>query len=111
VRGERLGVRGEERESRIQRHSIICTAYQKLQGLINGNVLERVYSTHGKMSYVLRIKIRRYVRKESPRRPGISRKVILKNDTKERKYANKKMESCCLVQYPSASRCTMDVSH
>lgn len=38
----------------------------------------KTYSTYGKMSNVLRIKVRRHIVKESPRRSGISRKVILK---------------------------------
>jgi hypothetical protein len=36
------------------------------------------------ISNVLRIKVRKHVRKESPRRPGISRKAILKRILKKR---------------------------
>ena len=46
--------------------------------VINGDVMGKTYSTYGKMSNVLRIKVRRHIVKESPRRSGISRKVILK---------------------------------
>jgi hypothetical protein len=46
-------------------------------------VLGKTYSTNGKMSYVFRIEVRRHVRKESPRRSGISRKVVLKRILKD----------------------------
>ena len=49
----------------------------KIRKVRNGYVLGRTYSTYGKMHNVLRIKVRRHVKKESPRRSGISRKVIL----------------------------------
>jgi len=46
--------------------------------VINGDVLGKTYSMYGKTSNVLRIKVRRHVRKELPRRSGISRNAILK---------------------------------
>ena len=42
------------------------------------------------MTNVLKIEVKGHVMKESPRRSGISRKVIVKNNTEELKYVNKK---------------------
>jgi hypothetical protein len=62
----------------------------KIRRVISGDVLGKTYSTYGKVSNVLKIKVRRHVRKESPRRSGISRKVILKRILKKTIVGTKK---------------------